>query len=483
MIVKTEKDFIQNYLTDASNYKSENCDAVYFPISSDEVSEILKNCNKEKTPVTLSGAGTGLVGGRVPNSGIVISLEKLASIIKIYAVSKTCLTQSGVLLSQIQSECRGQNLLYPPDPTEKNCSIGGTIATNASGARTYKYGPSRNWIRYLKVILPNGETLELERGKNLAIGYDLRFQTNEGTKFEIELPKIKLPQVKNATGYFIQENMDAIDLFIGMEGTLGVITEAVLNLIEHPTDLISGIIFFETFNDAYNFVSKVKAFSHAQNSLIQARAIEFFDERALNFLSRFYPKTPLDKFGIWIEQEIYEQDKDKLLTLWYEFIEEHNALLDSTYFAMNEKDIEEIRDFRHAISARVNEFLVQNDIQKVGTDLAVPDGDFNKLYFFCTDLCKEQNIDYVGYGHVGNDHLHLNMLPKNQFEFMTAKKLYFEFCKKAVELGGTVSAEHGIGKIKKEYFNLMFNPEEISQMYEIKKTLDSNLILGRGNLF
>ncbi|MBM3713469.1 MAG: FAD-binding oxidoreductase [Actinobacteria bacterium] len=483
MIVKTEKEFIQNYLTDASNYKSENCDAVFFPVSSDEVSEILKKCSRDKTAVTISGAGTGLVGGRVPQEGVVISLEKMNSIISIDKILKGCQTQAGVLLSQIQTDCREINLLYPPDPTENNCAIGGTIATNASGSRTFKYGSTRNWINYLKVILANGETVELERGINFADNFDLKLQTNEGTIFELTLPKIKMPHVKNAAGYFIQENIDAIDLFIGMEGTLGVITEAELKLIDYPNDLISGVIFFNNFNDMYAFVSKLKKKSFEKDSKIKSRAIEFFDDRAINFLSQFYPKTASEKFAVWIEQEIYSENKDELMSLWYDLIGTHKASLDSSYFAMNEKDINDIREFRHAISARISEYLVQNNLQKVGTDLAVPAEHFEQLYHFCIDVCKTYKIDYVGYGHIGNDHLHLNMLPNDQVEYEKAKKLYFEFCKKAVEFGGTVSAEHGIGKLKKEYFKLMYNPEEIAQMYEIKRILDPNLILGRGNIF
>lgn len=483
MIVKTEKDFIQNYLTDASNYKSENCDAVYFPLLSEEVSEILKECNDKKVQVTVSGAGTGLVGGRVPNGGIVISLEKMNSILHIDAKLKTCRTQAGALLSQIQEACKDVQLLYPPDPTEKNCSIGGTIATNASGARTFKYGPTRNWINYLKVVLANGETLELERGKNFADNSVLKLRTKKGAKFKITLPKIKIPSVKNAAGYFIKENMDPIDLFIGMEGTLGVVTEAELKLIDHPNDLISGIIFFNNFNDTYAFVSKLKELSLELSSIIKTRAIEFFDEKALSFLRQYYPKTPSGKFAIWIEHEIYSENKDDLMTLLYELIERHKASLESSYFAMNEKDMNEIREFRHAISARINEYLVQNNLQKVGTDLAVPSGYFNQLYNYCINLCNGERIDFVGYGHIGNDHLHLNMLPKDQDEYIKAKKLYLEFCKKAVEFGGTVSAEHGIGKLKKEYFRLMYKPDEILQMYEIKKILDPNLILGVGNIF
>ncbi len=277
--------------------------------------------------------------------------------------------------------------------------------------------------------------------------------------------------------------MDAIDLFIGSEGTLGVIAEAELKLIEVPNDLISCVVFFNLFIDTMNFVNELKNSISTKSRLFNIRAIEFFDDKALNFLHPYFPKAPSDKFAIWFEQEIQSENKDTITERWFDVIQKYNASADETWFALNEKEMNEIREFRHAAPTRVNEYIAQNNFRKVGTDVAVTDGKFQELYEFCITKCKDENIDYVSYGHIGNNHLHLNMLPRDENEFITSKNLYKEFCQKALELGGTVSAEHGIGKLKREYFKLMYSDEEIRQMFEIKRVLDPNLILGRGNIF
>ncbi|MDX9923857.1 MAG: FAD-linked oxidase C-terminal domain-containing protein, partial [Ignavibacteriaceae bacterium] len=168
---------------------------------------------------------------------------------------------------------------------------------------------------------------------------------------------------------------------------------------------------------------------------------------------------------------------------WFNFLDQSNADIDNSWFAFDEKNLEEFKDFRHAISWKVNEFITQHGFRKVGTDTAVPDNYFHEFYSFAKNLVEKQNINYVAYGHFGNSHLHLNMLPENEEQFIKAKSLYYEICKEAVRLGGTVSAEHGIGKMKREYFKLMYSQDEILQMARLKKSLDPNLILGIGNIF
>ncbi|MCH6574807.1 MAG: FAD-binding oxidoreductase, partial [Bacteroidetes bacterium] len=162
MIVKTQQDEIQNYLIDASNTKG-FCEAVYIPQSVSEMTEIIKEANEKKHSVTISGNGTGLTGARVPKGGIVISTEKLNKIIEINLEEKFALVEPGVLLSELQDTVKQKGLLYAPDPTERNCFIGGTVATNASGARTFKYGPTRNYVEELEIILPDGDFLYLKR--------------------------------------------------------------------------------------------------------------------------------------------------------------------------------------------------------------------------------------------------------------------------------------------------------------------------------
>ncbi|MCX8011101.1 MAG: FAD-binding oxidoreductase, partial [Ignavibacteria bacterium] len=339
------------------------------------------------------------------------------------------MVQCGVVLQNLQDELKEFKLFYPPDPTEKSCFIGGTIATNASGARTFKYGATRNWVEKLKVIVSNGNMLKLIRGNSTAVGDQLELITTSGDKCNLTIPEVKLPNVKNAAGYFLKKNMDAIDLFIGSEGTLGLIVEAELKLLPMPNDLISSVAFFNSFDDAIGFVDEVKLNSSVtSDSIIKARAIEFLDDCALRFLKPHFPRIPENKFAIWFEQELYDENKDALFEEWIKLLEKHNCSIDDTWYALNEKEINEIREFRHAAPTKVNEYIAQNNFRKVGTDTAVESSKLKLFYKFCAERCQAKKVEFVTYGHIGNDHLHLNMLPKNEEEYSIAKNLYREFC-------------------------------------------------------
>ena len=293
MIIKTEQDEIQNYLIDASNTKG-FCDAVYIPENVSEMAEIIKAANEKKHSVTISGNGTGLTGARVPKGGIVISTEKFNKIIEINEEEKFALVEPGVLLSELQDAVNSQGLLYPPDPTERNCFVGGTVATNASGARTFKYGPTRHYVEELEIILPDGDFLYLKRGENFADDLSLTLKTSSGKNINLTLPDYEMPKVKNASGYFCKSNMDAIDLFIGSEGTLGVITKIKLKLLPLPTNEISCVLFFDSEENALSFLSKARGESYKNRELkkidaIDAAALEYFDENSLKFLINDYP--------------------------------------------------------------------------------------------------------------------------------------------------------------------------------------------------
>ncbi len=484
MILKKEIDAIQSYLTDASNFRSNSCDKVYIPENIQELIELMKKLNEENTPFTISGAGTGLVGGRVPIEGVLISMEKFDRILSIDTEAKTVNVEAFVSLNQLDEYLKQYGLFYPPDPTEWNCSIGGTIATNASGARTLKYGSTRNWIKSIKIILPDGEIIELNRGEIFANNYKFDFVTPKGKRYNFDLPEIKYPDVKNAAGYFIKPDMDSIDLFIGSEGTLGIITEAKLKLLPRPQDLLSLVIFFESIVDAYQFVSLARSkVKHKTYQAINPSALEFFDDEALKFLSHKFPNVSGKKFAIWFEQDIYNTNKDDLIEEISNLIFKCNGNIDEIWFAFDEKDFKEIREFRHAISALVNEYISRKNLRKVGTDIAVPPNYFLEFYDYCVNESKKNGLNYVGYGHIGNDHLHFNMLPENEEQIGIALKLYHDFCERAVKSGGTISAEHGVGKIKRKYFELMYPEDILRKMFEIKKIFDPQLLLNQRNIF
>jgi D-lactate dehydrogenase (cytochrome) len=331
--------------------------------------------------------------------------------------------------------------------------------------------------------------LELERGKQKAIGYDLSLTTHSGKEIKLQIPDYTFPAVKNASGYFVKPNMDAIDLFIGSEGTLGIITKIKLKLLPQPEDTISCVLFFEDETTALNFLEEARDVSYQNkkdnvNDNINALALEFFDERALKFLARDFSAIPENaQAAIWFEQESTADTFDVILEAWNVLMQTHNVNEETAWFAFSDADKEKIKDFRHAISWKVNEYIARTNVKKLGTDVAVPDKVFREIYFTLQNWAKQNNIDFVSYGHFGNSHIHLNFLPKNDAEFNEGKKLYEQICEEAVRLGGTISAEHGIGKAKRDYLLMMYGETNIRKMATLKKSLDPNLVLGIGNIF
>lgn len=487
MITKTDKSEIENYLIDASNYKG-NCEKLLFPETNEDVAKIFKEANENKSKVTITGNRTGLTGGAVPDEGIVVTTEKMNKILELNETEKYAIVQPGVLLREFIEEVDSKGLYYTPDPTEKDCYIGGNVANNASGAKTFKYGPTRDYVIALNIVLPNGEEIFLERDKVFAKGYNLVLQTKSGNNISIELPNYEMPKTKHAAGYYVKENMDAIDLFIGSEGTLGFITEIKLKLLEKPQNILSSVIFFEKENDALNFVEEARKASQTNKNEqvkngIDALALEYFDDNSLHFMKEDFPNVPENPAAaIWFEQEFTSENEEEVFNEWIELIEKCNGDVESAWFANNDKDRKQFGAFRHALASQVNEYMTRLNIMKVGTDIAVPDEKFKEFYWYAKNKVDERKLKQVAYGHFGNSHVHLNMLPHNQGEYKIAKEIYMDLCKKGVELGGTISAEHGIGKIKRDYLLMMFGEENILQMAKLKKQFDPNLILNIGNI-
>jgi D-lactate dehydrogenase (cytochrome) len=367
--------------------------------------------------------------------------------------------------------------------------MGATISTNASGEKTFKYGSTRTYVEKLDIVLANGDLLKLERGNFIAKDFNLEIKTENGNQYNLELPVINMPVTKNAAGYYCKKDMDAIDLFVGSEGTLGLITKAQLKLVPYPEQIISCIIFFDDEKNALQFIFAARENSYKTRvekteNTIDALALEFLDENSLNFIKDDYKQIPANaKAAVWFEQETNTSNEEELLSKWMGLASDFNGNEESAWFAMSEKEKDEIQSLRHKVSLKVADFLTHHNVKKLGTDSAVPDDKFLEFYYFCTNEMKKNKFNYIAYGHFGNSHLHMNMLPKNEEEYSKGKIIYRNIYKKAVELGGTVSAEHGIGKLKNEYLLEMYGENIMTKMAGIKKVLDPNLILGNGNIF
>ena len=496
MLVKSEQDAIQSFLADASNLAGGHAAGVAVPESAEEVAEVLARASAELTPVTVAGAGTGVVGGRVPFGGLVLStarLNRVREIVKEGGGGRATV-EAGVVLADFQREVGARGLLYPPDPTESSCYIGGTVATNASGARTFKYGPTRRYVRRLKVALASGELLDVRRGEIRADAEgNLRVPLAGGRTIEARLPTLSMPSTrKHAAGYHVAPWVDLVDLFIGSEGTLGVVTEVEVNLLPQPEGVLAGVVFFESEDGLLAFVREARERSlltresgAAKDSAgLDARALEYFDAESLSFLRERYPLVPLRAAGaVFFEQETDAGTEERLMGEWLELVERHDALADESWFGTNEHDRAEMRAFRHALPVMVNEWLARRGQRKVSTDMAVPDAAFPEMLGFYKETLRAGRLSHVIFGHVGDNHVHVNILPRDDAEAAAAREIYGRFVERAVSLGGTVSAEHGVGKIKREYLRTLYGEAALREMAGLKRAFDPACVLGRGNIF
>ncbi|MDR0724088.1 MAG: FAD-binding oxidoreductase [Endomicrobium sp.] len=491
MIIKEDKSTIQNYFQDNSGVSGAYADFVAIVENEDDISEFLVKMSENKIPVTIVGALTGNTASGLAFGGAVLSLEKLNRISEVKQVDDTAFitVQSGASLSDIKLKAYKNGWMYPPDPTEKSASIGGNISTNASGSRSFKFGSTREYVQALKVIFSDGAKSFIERGKVFADkNGNITFSTDRGVN-HIKLPQYKLPCIKNAAGYYNYPNCDLIDVFIGQEGTLCVIVEAVLKLIPHFKEVFGGIIFFDNRNDAYSFVNEIKIVSKKAKienikDSVNVMSLEYFDKNALELIRDNYPTIPLKvDAGIMFEQDVYDNNADLLIDKWYDIMQKCNIDLDNVWFAENLSELEKFRVFRHAIPEHVNEIVKKNKMPKVGTDFAVPEGKLAEIVNFCQKEFESSGIFNLTFGHIGQNHLHANILASNKEEYEKCRKLYIDIACKVVELNGTVSAEHGIGKLRHIFLEKMLGIKGFKEMAEFKKSLDNSAILGQDNMF
>lgn len=443
------------YLTDASGYRG-HADRVFRPRDERELSETVLAASKQGIPLTIAGAGTGVTGGRVPRGGWVISMERFTHL---EIGSGRARAGAGVSLADLHAAAAATRQFYAPDPTEYSAWVGGTLATNASGARSFRYGDSRRHTLGLRLVLADGTAHQWKRGEVVDFPID-----------PLPVPATS----KHTAGYYLRSGMDWVDLFIGSEGTLGIITEAELRLLPAPGDLLTGVVFFPSGDFALDAVD-------AWRSIDGVRMLEYFDDQSLALLrARFAEIPPKAAAAILVEQEGDSSETDA----WLGRLEGASALIEESWFAANAADRERFRRFRHALPEMVNDIVRQNGCLKMGSDFAVPkERNREMLAFYRERLQAEFPGRFVIFGHIGDAHVHANILPKSETDAERARNLMIEFARKAAEFGGTVSAEHGLGKHKRHLLQIQFTAEEIDRMRAVKRRLDPKGLLGRGNLF
>ncbi|MBI2687243.1 MAG: FAD-binding oxidoreductase [Acidobacteria bacterium] len=444
------------YLEDASGTKG-HADRICVPADESELLALLAEARAEGAPVTVAGGGSGLTGGRVPFGGWQISLEKFRRL----EINEGWATAgSGVTLHELHAAAKAGNQFYPPDPTETMAFLGGTIACNASGSRSFKYGATRRWLRRLRVALVDGRVLDVRRGEPI----------------DFDVPSIPAPAArKHSAGYLLNPGMDWIDLFCGSEGTLGIVIEAGVKLLPNPKELLNGIIFFPSDEACHNALDQWR-------NVPNIRMLEYVDDPALRMIAQRYPDVPANARAAIITEQIIEEESD--LDAWADRLAETGALETESWFGSSDFDRERFRKFRHALPETALAISQRNGFPSLGTDFSVPiDKNREMFAFYREHMERIMPGHYCIFGHVGDAHPHVNMLPATQEEFDAGTEALMIFARKAASLGGSVSAEHGLGKRKAKFLAVQYTPDQIESMKAVKRRLDPGWRLGRGTFF
>ncbi len=519
------------YLADESRTVAEPPEVLFLPERLPHVCQTVRECAQNGFPLTAAGARTGLVGGAVPvESRAVLALERMNRFMEVRASERSdgfaARIEAGVILADFQKKLRATaphelpwadaksreagmrmlensarrrrshrklHLFYPIDPTETSAQIGGTVSTNASGARTFRYGPTRAWVEGLTVVLATGEVLRLKRGEVLAEGGRFVLQTADG-ETAIPIPRLPMPATKNTAGYYLKPGMDAVDLFVGSEGTLGVVAEVELRLTLEPPERLTATAFLPGEREALALARALR-----EERGIRMLAIEYFGPHALDLLRRKRSEEgassgvpALDEGAACALVAEIAFDGDEEFEFCYRtlrgLLERSGTSARATWAGVTAGEMATMKNFRHALPEAVNAIIARRkldvpSLHKVGTDMAVPDERIEEVMSLYRGKLAESGLEHVIFGHTGDNHLHVNILPRSAGELKRAEGLYESFAREVVAMGGSVSAEHGIGRIKRPFLRIQYGPEMIDAMRAVKRALDPRGLLNPGVIF
>ncbi len=449
---------VDSYLDDSSGYRG-SADRVFLPSNVDELREVVKASASQQIPLTVSGAGTGLAGARVPHGGWVVSLERFRNI-QVETGCARC--GAGVILKDLQTAAARTRQFFGPNPTEDSAAIGGIISTNAGGARSFHYGSVRRHVLGLEVTFMDGRTQWFRRGD----------------KVDFPVQPIRVPNTsKNSAGYHLTPDLEWVDLLAGSEGTLAIVTEAEVQLFPEPAAVLSGVVFFPADELA---MSAVKVWRPVN----ELRLLEFMDATALNLLRSKYPDIPAHaEAALFIEQNLASTE-DAEIEVWTQRLRIQEALEEESWFGFSAADRDRFREFRHTLPVTVVDTVRRHGFPKSGTDFAVPLEHESTLHQFYKTRCEATMPgQYTIFGHVGDANNHVNLLPATREQADRGEALIHEFAEFIVAHQGTIAAEHGVGKTKTDLLQLMYPGTEIPAMKEVKRRLDPAWLLGRDTIF
>ena len=519
-----DADLVRPYLEDAAHFPGGRAAAVISPANEADVAAAIRSA-----PAILPiGAQSSLTGGGTPMGDAVLSTARFT---RVETVGPDAIrVGAGVSLTVLDESLAGTGAYYPPAPTYMGAFVGGTIATNAAGAATFKYGTTRNWVRAITVVLPSGDVLDVERGETHAHAdgyFDLALAA--GT-LRVNIPQYRMPRVaKLSAGYFAEPEMDLIDLFIGSEGTLGIVTEATLRVLSPRPAFCLVFVPFDDRARGLQFVDRLRRVSaetwrSRDPRGVDVSAIEHMDQRCLQLLREdgadraagvTIPSSARLALLITIElphgtdaRKVYDEVgsagqramPDTPVTRFLTMLAEAYCSSLSDAGCLEHVEIavpgdraraNQLSALREAIPAAVNARIgraqraVDPRIEKTAADMIVPFERFGEFLGFQEREFRRRGLDAAIWGHISDGNVHPNIIPRSYAEVEAGREAILACGREAIRLAGAPLAEHGVGRsvTKQRLLRELYGDEGIEQMRAIKRALDPDWKLSRGVIF
>ena len=506
---------LSGFLEDAAHYPGGHAAGIVFPRNTAEAAEVVAGA-ASLLPI---GAQSSLTGGATPMGELLVATSRMTRIVS--ATDTSITVEAGVTVAAMQEYLAGRGACFPPAPTFTGAFAGGIVSTNAAGAATFKYGSTREWVEAMVVVLADGTILELARGRQVARDGWLQIDTRSG-RLAVPVPTYTMPAVsKRSAGYHAAPGMDLIDLFIGAEGTLGIVTQVTFRILRPAPQTALALIPCRSESEALEVVERLRSASRetwrtGDGAGIDAAAIEHMDRRSIEILredgadARHQVSFPADaEIALLVQLELpaetvaaaaYDQiaaalspgAADTPITRVCRLLNDC-GLLDVTEMALpgDRRRAEQLMAIREAVPAGVNRRVgaAKRDhdqrIEKTAADMVVPGDRFAEMMDIYRRGFGARGLDFAVWGHISDGNVHPNVLPRVFEDVLQGKAAILEFGREVARLGGCPLAEHGVGRnpVKQALLRQLYGDAGIEEMRAVKRVLDPGWKLAPGVIF
>lgn len=485
--INTDPDIVKGYATDSSNLPG-NAVGICRPANEKQCAALFRACFAAGIAITISGGKSNLTGSATPESGIVLTTEKMlepkVSVDK-NAMVATC--PVGILLEDFRNEVlqlSNKELEFPVDPTSRaEASIGGALACNASGFTPGESGSFRGWVDSVKFIFPNGYLAKIKRGEYISEGGAFTLKSPDG-EIAWPVPDYPRPETKNAGGPFSSSDgiIDLLDLIIGSEGIFGLAVSCTVKLAKKPENILDIFFSLPSETEALQFLAATM--EKFNNNLSHLKAFEYFGVNCRKYMKH---EEKLfngdDQVGIYISEPIEGKDELEAAEEWLELLMSAGIDIDEESIMLldNSKLQEMFMEARHSMPANALEVVQHQGTFTIMTDAVVPHEKFSEFLSATHSRLNEKKLDYLSFGHLGDCHLHFTILPKKE-QIEEGVAAYDFVISESARLGGIYSGEHGTGKRKRKDFVKCYGESAVETIKKCKAAIDPNFLFNRGNV-